>query len=80
MAMLHQSTRTGTMEGMQDVDSVPLPAGSLVTLAPGATHIMLMDLKHPLKPGDTLTLELHFARAGTEAVNVPVRPIGASGP
>ncbi len=74
MAMLHQSTSRNGMEGMTDISNVALPAGQIVKLAPDGTHIMLMDLKHPLKPGDTLHLVLHFARGGDQTVDVPVRP------
>lgn len=80
MAMLHQSTHSGGMAGMTDMDSLPLPAGQPVALAPGGAHIMLMDLPHALRPGDTLHLTLHFAHAADQAVAVPVRPAGASGP
>ncbi len=80
MAMLHQSTSHNGMADMQDVDSVPLPAGKPVPLAPNGTHIMLMDLKHALKPGATLHLTLHFAHAPSQEIAVPVRPIGATGP
>jgi copper(I)-binding protein len=80
MAMLHQSTNAGGMAGMTDVNAVPLPMGKAVTLAPNGTHIMLMGLKHRLRPGDTLHLTLHFARAADQAIDVPVRPVGAVGP
>ena len=80
MAMLHRSTHEGGMAGMADMDSLALPAGQVVTLAPGGTHIMLMDLKHRLRAGDTLTLTLHFAHAADQSVSVPVRPVGATGP
>jgi copper(I)-binding protein len=80
MAMLHQTTQAGGMSSMSDVDSVALPPGQAVALAPGGTHIMLMDLKQPLKPGDTLHLTLSFAHGGKQDVAVPVRPVGASGP
>jgi copper(I)-binding protein len=80
MAMLHQSTSAGGMAGMTDVDSVPLPMGKAVTLAPNGLHIMLMGLKHRLKAGDTLHLTLHFARAADQTVDVPVRPVAAVGP
>jgi len=80
MAMLHQSTHSGSMEGMADMDSLPLPAGQAVALAPGGTHIMLMDLPHALRAGDTLHLTLHFAHAPDQAVAVPVWPARASGP
>jgi copper(I)-binding protein len=80
MAMLHQSTRSGGMAGMEDMDSLALPAGQAVTLAPGGTHIMLMDLPHPLRAGQTLHLTLHFAHAPDQGVTLPVRPIGSAGP
>jgi copper(I)-binding protein len=79
-AMLHQSTSTGGMAGMADVNSVPLPLGKAVALAPNGLHIMLMGLKHRLKAGDTLHLTLHFARAADQTVDVPVRPVAAVGP
>ena len=80
MAMLHQSTRKGGMAGMEDVDGLALPAARAVALAPGGTHVMLMDLKQPLRPGDTLRLTLHFAHAAPLTVAAPVRPVGATGP
>jgi copper(I)-binding protein len=80
MAMLHQSTHAGAMAGMEDVDNVPLPAGQVVRLAPGGTHIMLMSLKHALKVGSSVRVALHFARAGTQEIAVPVLPAGATGP
>jgi copper(I)-binding protein len=80
MVMLHQSTQTGGMAGMEDMDSLKLPAGKPVTLAPGGMHLMLMDLKRSLKPGDTLHLSLHFAKGGSEDVAVPVLPVRATGP
>jgi len=80
MVMLHQSTHANGMAGMADMDRVPLPAGRAVALAPNGAHMMLMDLTHPLKPGGTLHLTLHFAHAGDQRLDVPVRPIGATGP
>jgi copper(I)-binding protein len=80
MAMLHQTTRTGTTAAMSDLDSLPLPAGKPVALAPNGTHIMLMDLKHPLKPGQTLHLTLTFAHAGQQTVAIPVLPARSTGP
>lgn len=79
-AMLHRTMRAGGMSDMEDVDHVPLPPGQDVALAPGGTHIMLMDLPHPLKPGETLRLTFHFARAGAVRATVPVLPARAVGP
>jgi copper(I)-binding protein len=80
MAMLHQSTSAGGMAAMTDVNSIPLPMGKSVALSPNGLHIMLMGLKHRLKPGDTLHLTLHFARAADQTADIPVRPSGAVGP
>jgi copper(I)-binding protein len=80
MVMLHKTMKHGDMADMQDVESIPLPARTPVALAPLGTHIMLMDVKRALAPGDTLHLVLHFARAGAQDVAVPVRPASASGP
>ncbi len=80
MAMLHRSVSHGGMSDMQDVDSVALPAGKLVPLAPGGTHIMLMDLPHGLTAGGSVRLTLHFAKAAPVQVVAPVLPIGSHGP
>jgi hypothetical protein len=50
------------MEGgvmrMRPVARIELPAGKAVRLAPGGLHIMLVDLRQPLKPGDRVPLTL----------------------
>jgi copper(I)-binding protein len=73
MAMLHQTTVKGDLRGMSDVDSVPLPAHHRVVLAPRGLHIMLMDLKRPLQPGQSVSLTLHFAHAADLTIAAPVR-------
>ncbi len=80
MVMLHQTTaKNGTSE-MTDLDSISLPAGKPVALAPGGMHLMLMDMKAPLRAGDTLHLSLHFTRAPMVTVSVPVLAVRAAGP
>jgi len=80
MAMLHQSSAIDGVSQMRDLDGLDLPAGRPTELAPRGTHIMLMGLAHPLKPGGTLALTLTFQKAGSVRVAVPVLPIGSSGP
>jgi len=41
---------------------------------------MLMNLKQPLKAGETIDLTLVFEKAGEVAVTANVQPIGAKGP
>jgi periplasmic copper chaperone A len=50
-------TRNGIMH-MEPVPELELPAGVWVKLAPGALHLMIMDLKEPLAPGGEVPLTL----------------------
>ena len=79
-AMLHQTSQMGGMSSMQAMDGLDLPAGKPVTLAPHGMHVMLEGLKAPLVAGGYVTLTLTFGHAGAATFNVPVVPVGASGP
>lgn len=63
----------GTMR-MRPMDKLEIPAGDLVELKPGGYHIMLINLKAPLKEGDTFDLKLNFQNNGSQVLPVPVRP------
>lgn len=54
--------------------------GKSVTLAPGGFHMMLTDLKEPLKEGGLLPITLVFEKAGNVEVTLHIRGIGAQGP
>jgi copper(I)-binding protein len=60
------------MRHMMSVPSLVLPPRAETSLRPGATHIMLNQLKRSLKAGDTVTLFLSLARAGAVEVRAPV--------
>ncbi len=62
---------------MRRIDGLAVPGGASVTLKPGGYHLMLMNLKQPLKQGDKVSLTLTFEKAGTLAVEGPVAPLGA---
>jgi copper(I)-binding protein len=49
-----------------------IPAQTSVALGPGGFHLMLTDPAAPLTAGGTVALTLHFQRAGTVTVRVPV--------
>jgi copper(I)-binding protein len=57
-----------------------IPPGQSVTLAPGGYHIMLMELKAPLKKGDKVPVTLAFEKAGEVKVTLDIQGIGATGP
>lgn len=55
---IHSMTmKNGVME-MRELKTLALPAGKFVKLAPGDLHLMLLDLKRQLKPGDNVPLKL----------------------
>jgi copper(I)-binding protein len=68
------------MSGMTDMDTLPLPAGTKITLAPQGMHVMLMDLKHPLVAGQNVEVDLTFAKSPGIQVKAPVQPISAAAP
>lgn len=79
MAMLHQSSRAGGMSRMSEVASLTIPAHGTQTLAPGGYHLMLMDAKQPVRPGDKVRVLLDFGAAGTLPVEFLARPASALG-
>jgi len=59
-AEMHESKMEGDVMQMHQLGSIPLPAGATVRFEPGGLHIMLIRLKHDLKPGDEVEITLHF--------------------
>jgi periplasmic copper chaperone A len=57
---------------MQVAAVLAIAPGGPVRLAPGSYHLMLHGLTRRLVAGDTVTLELRFARAGPATVRAPV--------
>jgi len=57
-AELHSMALEDGVMKMRPLESIELPAGTAVKLAPGGQHVMLIDLKHPLKRGDKVPVTL----------------------
>jgi copper(I)-binding protein len=57
-----------------------IPAHGSVSLSPGKGHAMIEKLYGPLKPGQTVNLQLSFAKAGEVLVTAPVIAIAAPAP
>lgn len=73
MVQLHQMEMSEGVMKMSEVDGgIPLPAGEVVTLAPGGLHIMLMGLRAPLAAGDTHAVTLTFETAAPVTLDFPV--------
>jgi copper(I)-binding protein len=79
-AEVHTNVLEGGVMKMMPVEEVPLDPGKKVVLKPGGEHIMLFDLKRPLKEGDRVPLTLTFRNAGKREVEVRVEKPGAGAP
>jgi copper(I)-binding protein len=78
---IHQMAMDGDVMTMRPVNGLELPAGKTVELKPGGYHVMLMDLKRPLKAGDvvsvTLVVEGPDKKRETLEVKAQVRALGS---
>ena len=80
---IHEMAMEGNVMKMRAVSGLELPAGKAVDLKPGGYHVMLMDLKQELKPGDAVPVTLVIEGAGGKRESVelkaPVKALADSG-
>lgn len=76
---LHTHINENGMMKMRAVPSIAIKAGSHTELKPGSFHVMLIDMKQPLKEGDSVPITLSFDNGQQQQINAPVRPIHAEG-
>lgn len=75
---VHEMSMQGTVMKMRELDSgLEIKPGQSVELKPGGYHMMFMDLKTPLKAGQTIKGTLVFEKAGSVDVEYTVSPMGA---
>lgn len=78
---IHEMAHEGGMMKMRAIGELKLPAGKPVELRPGSYHVMLMDLKQPLKEGESVPVTLTFRDAAGKQTSVqvaaPVRALTA---
>jgi copper(I)-binding protein len=70
---LHVTEVRGGVAMMRPVLSIAVPARGEVELQPGADHLMLLNVRRELRPGDTFQLVLTFVKAGRVEVTAQVR-------
>ncbi len=78
VAGIHEMAMDGGIMTMHAVKGIDLKPGAMVELRPGGYHIMLEDLKQPLKQGDRIPLLMRFERAGAMEIKVTVEAMGAT--
>src|SRR5450631_1185393 len=78
---IHEMAMNNGVMTMRPLDKgLTIEPGKTVKLAPGGYHLMMSDLKSPLKRGDKLPVTLEFEKAGKVTVSFDVQGIGAPGP
>ena len=73
----HRSTMEDGIHRMEKVESIVVPAGGAVELAPGGLHVMLIDLKFMLMAEETIPVTFTFERSGNITTGVAVETRGA---
>lgn len=78
---IHEMKMEGNTMKMSALPFLALPAGKTVELRPGGYHVMLMDLKEPLKADSKVALTLTFeddkGQKSDVQLSVPVRAMTA---
>lgn len=79
---VHEMKMVDDVMRMRQIAALELPAGKPVALSPGGYHLMLLELKQPLKDGDKvpLTLEIEDAHKVRSkiVVDAPVKPLNSA--
>jgi copper(I)-binding protein len=71
--MFHESHNRAGVEKMLPVETILIKAQAEVAFAPGGYHIMLMEPKRALQPGDHVLLTFHFAEGQSLQAQFEVR-------
>jgi copper(I)-binding protein len=72
-AEVHETMQHDGMAHMMPRTEVGIPAGDVVTMAPGGVHVMLINLRRALVIGDSVRLRLRFSDSTSVNVTAPVR-------
>lgn len=69
---IHQMKEIDGIMKMRQISSMPVDAAGQAVLSATGNHLMLMQLKEPIREGKAFPLVLVFKNAGEVKVDVPV--------
>ena len=76
---IHEMSMSDSVMKMRPLpNGLEIRPGETVELKSGGYHLMFMDLKQPLKAGDTFKATLQFEKAGPLEVSFSVNALGAT--
>ncbi|MEH6582613.1 MAG: copper chaperone PCu(A)C [Halioglobus sp.] len=78
-AEMHRSREVDGYMRMEQLDAVPVPAGSSVHLTPGGIHLMLLGLNAMPEEGSTALLCLQLSTGRTVCIDAVVQKSGQGG-
>lgn len=76
---LHTHLNEGGVMKMRQVKDIPVPPGGEAVLKPGGLHVMLIDMRLPLREGDMVPITLSLADGSSKEIRVPVKNPGSGG-
>lgn len=77
---VHEMRMEGNVMKMRALEKgLEIKPGQTVELKPGGYHVMFIDLKSPLKEGETIKGTLVFEKAGTIEVEYKIEARGSTG-
>lgn len=76
---LHTHLNDKGVMRMRQVQSIDVPAKGEAVLQPGGLHVMLIDMKAPLKEGDVVPMTLTFDDGSSKQVDVKVQKMMPAG-
>jgi hypothetical protein len=77
---MHITVREGDVMKMREVKGFDVPAKGSFELKPGGAHLMLMELKRPIKKGEKVPLTLKLEKGGELKVELVAEETGARAP
>src|SRR5690606_33098173 len=75
----HVTRKDGEVFRMREVKHFDVPANGRLELKPAGAHLMLVDLKRPLRQGEKVPVILRFEKAGEVRVELVVGSGPAAG-
>jgi periplasmic copper chaperone A len=70
---LHTHINEGGVMKMRPVPAIEIKAKGEAVLKPGGLHVMLIDLKGPMKEGDKVAITLGFDDGSSKQFDAPVK-------
>ena len=74
---LHTSRTANGVVSMAAVNSLEIPANGKVELAPGGTHLMIIDLQVPMIAGERFFVDLKFEKSGAKTASGKIIAAGS---